>query len=59
MTAPDLCPLCLSANVIATIGGPTCVHHEPHGDRWWPDGWAKMPEAERVAWLNRKRKEES
>jgi hypothetical protein len=54
MNAPDLCPQCLSANIIAPLHGPTCAHSVPNGVRWWPDGWERMPEGERVAWLKTK-----
>jgi hypothetical protein len=60
MTLAPLCPLCLAQNVVATVNGPTCVHVEPNGAKWWPANWGPenqnhgMTEAERVAWLERK-----
>jgi hypothetical protein len=63
MILPPLCPLCLTQSVVATVNGPTCVHIEPTGAKWWPKNYsepagtrAAMTEAERVAWLERKQK---
>ncbi len=46
-----LCPQCRAEGVIATVNGPTCKHQEKTGAQWWPDGWATMPEQDRLEWL--------
>jgi hypothetical protein len=50
--ATPLCPECARANVIATQGGPTCRHQEPHGAEWWPAWWQDAgTEYRRAEWL--------
>lgn len=54
--APALCPVCMSRNVVAPAGGPTCAHNRPPGASWWPQDWPTMPEHERLAWLAERQK---
>jgi hypothetical protein len=44
------CPHCLACNVIAPANGPTCTCNDKTGPKWWPKGYADMPEGERVKW---------
>jgi hypothetical protein len=55
MTAPaaQLCQQCLAANVIATVGGPTCRCVRNYGVSWWPPGFSNMTEAERCEWIRK------
>lgn len=45
MTDADLCPACLSRNVIATRNGPTCTHQPAHNAAWFPPWWSDRHEA--------------
>lgn len=47
----NLCPQCLGESIVAPVGSPTCRHHDRAGLAFWPEGWAKMTEPERVNWL--------
>ena len=49
-----LCFECSLENIWAEEGSPTCPHHEHSGLKWWPENWDKMPEEERIAWLEKK-----
>lgn len=55
MNTQPLCPTCLAENIIAPVAGPTCKHARDASDQWWPANWGTMVEAERLAWLERRK----
>jgi hypothetical protein len=48
---PTRCHLCASQNVVATVGGPTCTHHESAGVLWFPSWWDSATVEQRTVWL--------
>lgn len=50
-----LCPYCLSKNVIATVNGPTCAHHDFGSNAaWFPEWWT--PKADEADGFDRQRR---